>query len=122
MFKGSNDLERDGWKMTHHIAAYTEAYHDQLVELWLRAVSQTHDFLTEEDIRFYYGMMQSGALRSVEIWMCLNSKQEAIDLSDWTAPKSRCCLWIPCTTAKGGNEIDPACRTAERARTSSGCE
>ncbi|EGG36419.1 GNAT family N-acetyltransferase [Paenibacillus sp. HGF5] len=64
--------------MTHHIAAYTETYHDQLVELWLRAVSQTHDFLTEEDIRFYYGMMQSGALRSVEIWICLNTEQQAI--------------------------------------------
>ncbi|WP_433938892.1 GNAT family N-acetyltransferase [Paenibacillus lautus] len=64
--------------MTHHIAAYTETYHDQLVELWLRAVSQTHDFLTDEDIRFYYGMMQSGALRSVEIWICLNTEQEAV--------------------------------------------
>lgn len=59
-----------------HIAPYTEEYHDRLVEIWLRAVSQTHDFLTEEDIRFYYEMMQNGALRAVEIWVCLNTEQE----------------------------------------------
>ena len=61
-----------------HIAPYTEEYHDRLVEIWLRAVSQTHDFLTEEDIRFYYEMMQNGALRAVEIWVCLNTEQEPI--------------------------------------------
>lgn len=64
--------------MTFHIAPYAEEYHDQLVELWHRAVSQTHDFLTEEDIRFYYDMIKNGALRAVEIWVCLNTEQEPI--------------------------------------------
>ncbi|MFE0558174.1 acetyltransferase [Paenibacillus sp. NPDC058910] len=64
--------------MTFPIAPYAEEYHDQLVELWHRAVSQTHDFLTEEDIRFYYDMMQNGALRAVEIWVCLNTEQEPV--------------------------------------------
>ncbi|MEC0309733.1 putative N-acetyltransferase YjaB [Paenibacillus sp. GM2FR] len=64
--------------MTHYIAPYAEEFHDRLVELWLHAVSQTHDFLTEEDIGFYYDMMQNGALRSMEIWVCLNTEQEPI--------------------------------------------
>ncbi|EFU42514.1 hypothetical protein PVOR_09620 [Paenibacillus vortex V453] len=58
--------------MTGHIVAYKEEYHDQLVELWHRAVCSTHDFLTEEDLRFYYKMVKNGALRAVELWVCLN--------------------------------------------------
>ncbi|GAA0851595.1 hypothetical protein GCM10008915_67620 [Bifidobacterium pullorum subsp. gallinarum] len=58
--------------MTGHIVAYKEEYHDQLVELWHRAVCSKHDFLTEEGLRFYYKMVKNGALRAVELWVCLN--------------------------------------------------
>ncbi|MGG4108218.1 acetyltransferase [Paenibacillus lautus] len=64
--------------MMNHIAAYTEEYHDQLVEIWHRAVRSTHDFLTEDDIRFYYEMVKSGALRAVELWVYLNTEQEPV--------------------------------------------
>lgn len=73
--------------MNLHIAPFTEAYHDRLVQIWLRAVSQTHDFLMEEDIRFYYEMVQNGALRAVEVWVCLNPEQEPIGFIGLDGPK-----------------------------------
>ena len=82
-----------------HIAPYTEEYHDRLVEIWLRAVSQTHDFLTEEDIRFYYEMMQNGALRAVEIWVCLNTEQEPIGFMGLEGAKIEMLFVDPSITA-----------------------
>lgn len=59
------------------IIPYQENAHDKLVDIWLRAVRQTHAFLTEEDIRFYHDIVKGGALKEVEIWMALHRGDKA---------------------------------------------
>ncbi|MGF7034789.1 putative acetyltransferase [Paenibacillus mucilaginosus] len=61
--------------MTIDIIAYQEKLHDQLVDIWYRAVRQTHAFLTEEDLEFYHGIVGGGALREVEVWLALRDHQ-----------------------------------------------
>jgi putative acetyltransferase len=62
--------------MRNEIIPYRETDHDRLVEIWHRAVRQTHHFLTEEDIEFYRQLVQGGALREVEIWVALNDTEQ----------------------------------------------
>ncbi|MET3544275.1 putative acetyltransferase [Paenibacillus favisporus] len=51
------------------ITAYREEDHDHLVELWYRAVRETHAFLTEADIAFYRRIVDEQALKHVEVWV-----------------------------------------------------
>lgn len=51
------------------ITAYLEEDHDYLVELWYRAVRETHAFLTETDIAFYRRIVDEQALKHVEVWV-----------------------------------------------------
>ncbi|GIO59294.1 GNAT family N-acetyltransferase [Paenibacillus cineris] len=51
------------------ITAYREEDHDYLVELWYRAVRETHAFLTETDIAFYRRIVDEQALKHVEVWV-----------------------------------------------------
>ncbi|MEC0178664.1 GNAT family N-acetyltransferase [Paenibacillus favisporus] len=51
------------------ITAYLEEDHDYLVELWYRAVRETHAFLTEADIAFYRQIVDEQALKHVEVWV-----------------------------------------------------
>ncbi|WP_433620197.1 GNAT family N-acetyltransferase [Paenibacillus cellulositrophicus] len=51
------------------ITAYLEDDHDYLVELWYRAVRETHAFLTEADIAFYRRIVDEQALKHVEVWV-----------------------------------------------------
>ncbi|OXL84421.1 GNAT family acetyltransferase [Paenibacillus sp. SSG-1] len=51
------------------ITAYLEEDHDYLVELWYRAVRETHTFLTEADIAFYRRIVDEQALKHVEVWV-----------------------------------------------------
>lgn len=51
------------------ITAYLEEDHDYLVELWYRAVCETHAFLTEADIAFYRRIVDEQALKHVEVWV-----------------------------------------------------
>ncbi|MBB6633301.1 GNAT family N-acetyltransferase [Cohnella thailandensis] len=62
--------------MLNQIVPYQESYHDKLIDIWYRAVKLTHTFLTDEDIEFYHQMLQSGALRQVEIWLELSENKE----------------------------------------------
>ncbi|WP_027087461.1 acetyltransferase [Cohnella panacarvi] len=58
--------------MTHEIIPYNERHHDELVDIWHRAVVRTHAFLTEADIRFYHQIVRDGALRAIEIWISVD--------------------------------------------------
>ncbi|REK76698.1 acetyltransferase [Paenibacillus paeoniae] len=58
--------------MTYPIVAYQNETHDQLVDIWHRAVRATHHFLTEQDIQFFYSMVSGGALAEVEIWTAVD--------------------------------------------------
>lgn len=62
--------------MLNEIISFQEENHDQLVDIWYRAVRQTHTFLTEQDMQFYHRMVQNGALREVEIWVELNESKQ----------------------------------------------
>lgn len=62
--------------MQNEIVAYREENHDQLVDIWQRAVRRTHTFLAEEDIQFYHHIVRNGVLRELEVWMEWNTSQE----------------------------------------------
>ncbi|MBG9944253.1 acetyltransferase [Brevibacillus formosus] len=57
---------------------YEASYHDQLVDIWYRAVCRTHHFLTREDIAFYKNMVKNEALSAVEVWIEINEKREPV--------------------------------------------
>ncbi|MEK8130351.1 acetyltransferase [Paenibacillus filicis] len=54
------------------IVSYRKEDHEQLVDIWLRAVRATHTFLTEEDIEFFHTMVRDEALTAVELWTALD--------------------------------------------------
>lgn len=51
------------------MTAYQAEDHDHLVELWYRAVRETHTFLTEADIAFYRRIVDEQALKQAEVWV-----------------------------------------------------
>ncbi|SDE46147.1 putative acetyltransferase [Paenibacillus sp. UNCCL117] len=53
------------------IISYRIEDHDALTDIWLRAVRQTHHFLSEEDIAFYHRLVRDEALQAVELWTAL---------------------------------------------------
>ncbi|EHS57722.1 acetyltransferase [Paenibacillus sp. Aloe-11] len=73
--------------MQNAIIAYREENHDQLVDIWHRAVRRTHTFLEEEDIQFYHHIVRNGALREVEIWMEWNESQGPTGFIGLDGPK-----------------------------------
>jgi putative acetyltransferase len=66
------------FKLPIAIVPYQNQKHDQLVSIWLRAVQQTHYFLTQEDIAFYHQMVRQQALTSVDLWMALNEADQPL--------------------------------------------
>lgn len=62
--------------MSYGIVAYQEKDHDQLVDIWYKAVVHTHTFLTEKGIQFYHSVVKNGALKEVEIWVECNENAE----------------------------------------------
>lgn len=62
----------------YSVIPYQEQHHDRLVDIWLRAVRETHFFLTEEDILFYHDLVRGGVLNEVEIWVTLNESEEPV--------------------------------------------
>lgn len=54
--------------MQHMIVLHDEQDYDKLVEIWEKAVRETHAFLAEEDVQFYRQLVRGGALKEAEIW------------------------------------------------------
>ncbi|MNI02437.1 putative N-acetyltransferase YjaB [compost metagenome] len=61
--------------MHNEVVIYHDMYHEKLVDIWHRAVRQTHTFLTEEDINFYHKIVQNEAFQSAEVWLEVNTNQ-----------------------------------------------
>jgi len=62
--------------MPYNIVAFQEELQEKLVQIWYRAVRQTHHFLKEEDLQFYLQVLENGALKDVEIWVALQDSGE----------------------------------------------
>ena len=60
------------------IVPYQVQKHEQLVNIWLRAVQQSHLFLTQEDIAFYHHIIREQALTAVELWMALSEAEQPV--------------------------------------------
>ncbi len=52
--------------------------HEALVDVWLRAVRATHDFLTDEDVAFYLPRVRDVALRDLEVWVLTDGDDRPI--------------------------------------------
>jgi putative acetyltransferase len=62
--------------MQFAIVPFEEKYHDELMEIWYRAVCATHTFLSEDDVRFYRDIVRGGALKELELWVDVNERLE----------------------------------------------
>lgn len=49
------------------IRAGVEQDQSALLDLWLRSVRASHDFLTEQDIQFFYPLVRDHALRDLDV-------------------------------------------------------
>ncbi|HZG78434.1 MAG TPA: acetyltransferase [Paenibacillus sp.] len=58
------------------IVPYEDKYHGKLVEIWYRAVRETHSFLSEDDLQFYRSVVQGGALKELELWVEVDERNE----------------------------------------------
>lgn len=63
--------------MSRHIIAFEDKYYGQLVTIWYRAVKQTHPFLADEDLSFYYELVKNGGLHAPELWVELDEGGQA---------------------------------------------
>jgi putative acetyltransferase len=52
--------------------------HDALVDIWLRSVRATHDFLTRQDIEHLHQLVKNGALNGLEIWVLCDETDKAV--------------------------------------------
>lgn len=56
----------------------TEADRDILLDIWLRSVRATHDFVSEDDIQTFLPIVRDVALVQLEIWiLCTDSGEPA---------------------------------------------
>ncbi|WP_145049190.1 acetyltransferase [Paenibacillus xylanexedens] len=61
------------------IVSYREQDHEQLIQIWERAVRATHTFLAEHDIQFYRNMVgEILEQRQVEVWEALDMEQQPV--------------------------------------------
>ena len=56
------------------IVAFDDTHHDQLVDIWHRAVRATHHFLDDADLAFYRDIVAGGALRVLELWLACDER------------------------------------------------
>lgn len=50
----------------------TPEMHGQLVDIWLRSVRATHEFLSEDDIQTYLPIVRDEAFRAVDLWVAFD--------------------------------------------------
>lgn len=61
------------------IVSYREQDHEQLIQIWERAVRATHTFLEEHHIQFYRDMVSNVLQeRQVEVWEALDTEQQPV--------------------------------------------
>ncbi|WP_025682146.1 acetyltransferase [Paenibacillus maysiensis] len=61
------------------IVSYREQDHEQLFQIWERAVRATHTFLEEHHIQFYREMVSKILQeRQVEVWEALDTEQQPV--------------------------------------------
>ena len=46
-----------------------------LLDIWLKSVRATHQFLTEEDIEFFLPLVRDHALEQLELWILLSDEE-----------------------------------------------
>ena len=56
----------------------TPEIHSQLVDIWLRSVRATHEFLSDEDIKTYLPVVRDEAFRAVDLWVAFDEKRRPL--------------------------------------------
>ncbi|WP_020616424.1 acetyltransferase [Paenibacillus daejeonensis] len=64
--------------MNIQVKPYESTWHEQLVEIWERAVRATHHFLSEDDIVFYRTAVRDQALTSYEVRVAVNEESHPV--------------------------------------------
>jgi len=75
---------------------------DALVDIWLRSVRATHDFLTEDDIGSFLPLVREIALSGLEIWVLCSGDGTAMGFLGLTGAKMEALFVAPEFHRKGG--------------------
>jgi len=89
--------------------------HDALIDIWLRAVRATHDFLSEDEIEKLHAMVLGGALAGLEIWVLCSDAAEPVGFMGLSGSKVEALFIAPEFHRRGGGR-----RLLEHARTLKG--
>ena len=78
--------------------------HDTLLDIWLRSVKATHNFLTEQDIQSLLPEVRDVALTRLELWV-LCSKQRPIGFLGLSGSKVEALFLAPESLRVGGGRM-----------------
>jgi putative acetyltransferase len=78
--------------------------HDTLVDIWLRSVTATHGFLTEQDIHALLPELRNVALAKLELWV-LSSGERAIGFLGLSGSKVEALFLVPESLRLGGGRM-----------------
>ena len=80
----------------------TTADHAELLEIWLRSVRATHDFLTEENIQQLYPLVRDHALPQLELWVLTSDEGQAMGFMGLSDHKLEAIFLAPEFLRQGG--------------------
>ncbi|WP_417749206.1 acetyltransferase [Rosistilla oblonga] len=79
-----------------------ETERDLLVDIWLRSVRATHDFLSEDDIERILPLVRDHALVDLEIWVLADAVDEPIGFMGLADDKLEALFLAPEHRRRGG--------------------
>lgn len=86
----------------YSIRPFTLQDRDELTALWLRSVTATHTFLSEDDIAFYHPLVRDG-LSEMETWV-LENDGETLGFMAMDANKVEALFMDPARFGTGGGK------------------
>ena len=72
------------------------------MDIWLRAVRATHDFLSEDDIEKLHSLVRGGALAGLEIWVLCSDTAEPVGFMGLSGSKVEALFIAPEFHRRGG--------------------
>ena len=76
-----------------------------LLDIWLRSVRATHDFLSEEDIQFFFPLVRDHALPQLELWVLVNNQDHLMGFMGLTGQQMDALFLAPEHFRSGGGRL-----------------
>lgn len=78
---------------------------DKLVDIWLRSVRETHNFLTEDDILSLLPLVRDTVLNQLELWVLCSCLGEPIGFAGLAGSSLEGLFLDPHWTGQGGGKL-----------------